>query len=490
MRNRISAILFAFILIACSKENKDFTINLNVSNYSKDYLTFVKDTIGYGLSYFADTIKIDNNGNFKIKTKHLHSNAVILLQDSTDVRITIPKAVNSKIDIELDILNPDSIKIFGNQAPFIKYLQDQQEYWKKIYYEKANRHKELASLNNQSPIYHAVQDTITELRMQYLYDYFKNINIANKKEFVDEEYNSLLYSNLYYRMSGQAAKIINSLAFYQRPNASQEGNILTYSDKVNFSNTNLLSISTYRDFVDDFIMNAVRVENPQGDFSSYEFYLHNGLIVIDKWFKTPKVSTIGKIIFINYLIETAKIFKSSLNIYEYQMAIENLRKNEFAKKYCNVLDQKLHQTNNSLVKFSPGVTAPDFELQDKHGKIYKLSDFENQILIVDVWASWCGKCISSFPEWNNLNEKYSAKKDFHFVSVCADDNLDKWQKTLQKYEPKGQQLYVGTKGFDSQFIKSFEIVAIPQCIIIDNEGKIISIVTSVSDIEKTLQKFD
>ena len=490
MRNRISVILFAFIVIACSKENKYLTINLNVSNYSKDYLTFVKDTIGYGLSYYTDTIRIDNNGNFKIKTKPLNSNALIILQDSIDVRLTIPKAVNSKIDIEIDMLKPDSIKIIGKQAPFIKYIQDQQKYWKKIYYEKANRHTELASQNNQSPIYHAVQDTITELRMRYLYDYFKNINIANKKEFIDEEYNSLLYSNLYYRMSGQAAKIINSLAFYQQTNASQEKNILTYSDKVNFSNTNLLSITTYRDFVNDFIMNAVRVENPEGDFSSYEFYLRNGLIVIDKWFEIPQINTIQKIIFINYLIETAKIFKGHLNIYEYQMAIENLRINDFAKNYCNVLDEKLHQINESLVKFSPGVKAPDFELKDKVGKIYKLSDFRNQILIIDVWASWCGKCISSFPTWNSLVENYSENKNIHFLTVNADDNPEKWQTSLEKYKPKGQQLYVGEKGFNSQFIKSFEIVAIPQCIFIDQEGKIISIVTSVTDIEKTIQEIE
>jgi len=287
-------------------------------------------------------------------------------------------------------------------------------------------------------------------------------------------------------MSGQAAKIINSLAFYPQPKAVKN-NILTYSDKVDFLDTSLLSIPTFKDFVNDFIMNAVRVEKPEGDFSSYEFYLRNGLNVIDKWFEDSQINTIQKIIFIDYLVETAKIFKGNLNIYEYQMEIENLRKNEFAKTYCNVLDQKLQEINKSLVKLSSGVIAPNFELQDKNGKIYKLSDFENQILIIDVWASWCGKCISSFPEWNGLIEKYSKNENIHFVTVCADDNPNKWQKTLQKYNPLGQQLYVGAKGFDSQFIKSFEIVAIPQCIIIDKESKIISIVTSITDIEKTLK---
>ena len=177
MKNRFLTILFAIIIIACSNENKDLTINLTIANYSKDYLTFVKDTIGYGLSYYADTIRIDNDGNFKIKTKPLNSKAFIILQDSTDVRLIIPKTLNYKIDIEVDMLKPDSIKVFGKQAPFIQYFQDQQKYWKKIYYEKADLHKELTSRNNQSSIYHAVQDTITELRMQFLNDYF-NLNYS------------------------------------------------------------------------------------------------------------------------------------------------------------------------------------------------------------------------------------------------------------------------------------------------------------------------
>src|SRR5690606_36921099 len=155
--------------------------------------------------------------------------------------------------------------------------------------------------------------------------------------------------------------------------------------------------------------------------------------------------------------------------------------------YCKVLDLKLEEINKNRIKLSKGAIAPNFELQDNLGNIYRLSDFENKILIIDVWASWCGKCISSFPEWNSLIEKYSKNDNMHFVTVCADNNASKWQETLRKYKPKGQQLYVGVKGFDSQFMKSFEIVAIPQYIVIDKESKIVAIETSITDIGKTLQ---
>ena len=486
MRYRITLILIAIISFSCSRKDENLTINLNVSNYSKDYLIFAKDTLGYELSVTTDTIWINTDGNFKITTKHLKSKSLILLEDSTNIRLTIPKTLNSNITFKVDMLRPDSVEVFGKQALFIRYFQDQQKYWEKIYYEMIDKHKAFAKGNKRSHVYHAVQDTITELRMQFLINYFNNSNIESKQEFIDDEYNSLLYSNLFYRMSGQDNGIINSLFFYHQ-SEENGNNVITYSDKVDFSNKDLLSISSFKRFVNEFIMSAVRVENPKGDFSSFEFYLHNGLIVIDTWFKEPHINTLYKIVFVDYLVETAKIFKGKLNVYEFQIVIENLRKHEFAEPYLDILDYKLHETNKLLVKLSPGVNAPDFELHDEYGEIYKLSDFENELLIIDVWASWCSNCVATFPKWNSLIDKYSINKNIHFVSVCADDNQNKWYKTIQKYKPKGKHLYVGTKGFDSKFIKSFEIVAIPQYIIIDKESKIISITTSIMDVEKALE---
>src|SRR5690606_5723743 len=156
----------------------------------------------------------------------------------------------------------------------------------------------------------------------FLFDYFKNIKIDDKEEFINEEYHSLQYSNLYYRMSGQESDIINSLDFYQKSKENTK-TILKYSDKIDFNNKELLSNSSYKDFLTEFIMNAVRVENPDGNHSSYEFYLHKGLKVIDKWFGDLQINTLHKIVFIDYLIETAKGFKENLNIYEYQMIIED-----------------------------------------------------------------------------------------------------------------------------------------------------------------------
>src|SRR5690606_27659663 len=102
MRNRFIIFFSTIIVFACSKESEDFTINLTISNYSKDYVIFVKDTIGLGLLSYADTIRIDSEGNFKIKNQYLKTNSHILIEDTSGISLKIPKILKSKINIELD----------------------------------------------------------------------------------------------------------------------------------------------------------------------------------------------------------------------------------------------------------------------------------------------------------------------------------------------------------------------------------------------------
>jgi len=488
MKNKIIILLFAILFVACTKEEKQLSINGIISNYSKDYALFRYDTTGFGLTNSVDTIKIDDNGIFEFKTDLLKVKASLVFEDTKRIRLTIPSTLNKPINIELDFSKPDSIKIRGEQAAFIQFYIDQQKYWMEIYQDMSNKHPELESGDNQSRKYHIIQDTITRLRIQYLYKYFEDLNLAGKEDKITDERNSLLYSNLYYRMSGQKNKIIEQLAFYQKSNLDST-NFLTYSNEVVFSDISLFVNDYYREFVNDFIMKAVRVENPQGDFSSFEFYLDKGLNVIDKWFQTSQTNVLQKLVFINHLISAAIIFKEFVIIKDFQVAIEALRKNEYASIYLQPIEDNLQKLHDSMSKALIGTKAPDFELKDINGKVHKLSDFGNKLVFIDVWASWCKPCISSLPKWNNLAEKYSENNDFQFLSVSIDDDINKWIKGVDKFKPKGINLFSGGKGFDSPFAKSFEINGIPTYFSIDKQGNIMAISSSVSEVQEIANEY-
>jgi thiol-disulfide isomerase/thioredoxin len=64
---------------------------------------------------------------------------------------------------------------------------------------------------------------------------------------------------------------------------------------------------------------------------------------------------------------------------------------------------------------APGsmVTLPPFvldaELKAMNGPPIKLSDYAGKVLVVNLWATWCGPCRMEIPELVKLHKEYRAK---------------------------------------------------------------------------------
>ena len=56
---------------------------------------------------------------------------------------------------------------------------------------------------------------------------------------------------------------------------------------------------------------------------------------------------------------------------------------------------------------------------------------EEQLTLVDFWATWCGPCRKLSPLIDELAEEYQGK--VKFVKIKADENLE----TAQKYSISG-----------------------------------------------------
>jgi thiol-disulfide isomerase/thioredoxin len=53
----------------------------------------------------------------------------------------------------------------------------------------------------------------------------------------------------------------------------------------------------------------------------------------------------------------------------------------------------------------------------------------DKLRLINVWATWCGPCVTEFPSFVNINSMYRSR-DFEFISISADDP-DKKEKVLQ-----------------------------------------------------------
>lgn len=112
-----------------------------------------------------------------------------------------------------------------------------------------------------------------------------------------------------------------------------------------------------------------------------------------------------------------------------------------------------------------GRPAPDFELQDTAGRIWKLSDLKGQVVFVNFWATWCPPCREEMPSMQALYEAMP-KDRFKMLAILSND------------DPALATAFAAKGGFNfpilidpgSQIGKAYGLTGVPETYIVDKQG--------------------
>ena len=117
-----------------------------------------------------------------------------------------------------------------------------------------------------------------------------------------------------------------------------------------------------------------------------------------------------------------------------------------------------------------GDQAIDFSYPDKDGEYIKLTSFKGNLVYVDVWATWCGPCISEIPSLKSLQQKYKDEK-IVFLSVSVDTDKDAWGKMVENDQLLGVHLWAN--GWN-KITNDYAIFGIPRFMLFDENSNVIS----------------
>lgn len=74
----------------------------------------------------------------------------------------------------------------------------------------------------------------------------------------------------------------------------------------------------------------------------------------------------------------------------------------------------------------------DFTLRTIGGKEVRLSDYAGQIVLVNIWAPWCGPCRAETPGFVSLYEKYH-QKGFEIIGVAVNTDKSEVRSFISNY---------------------------------------------------------
>lgn len=120
--------------------------------------------------------------------------------------------------------------------------------------------------------------------------------------------------------------------------------------------------------------------------------------------------------------------------------------------------------------------VPQFTLPNLEGEPISLSDFKDQVVIINFWASWCDPCVEEFPSLINLINKFDGK--IILLAVSGDHNMDDLKTFLKAFKVESPHIKVMWDK-DLKVAQSYGTQVLPESYILGRNNRLIRKIAGV-----------
>lgn len=104
---------------------------------------------------------------------------------------------------------------------------------------------------------------------------------------------------------------------------------------------------------------------------------------------------------------------------------------------------------------------------------FRLSDFQGKVLVINLWASWCGPCRREVPEYENVRRAFQGR-DVEFIGLTTEDPAEATQQVNKFVRQTNFGFLLGWADREMAMTLMNGKRSIPQTLVIDTNGSIIN----------------
>ncbi len=116
-----------------------------------------------------------------------------------------------------------------------------------------------------------------------------------------------------------------------------------------------------------------------------------------------------------------------------------------------------------------GSLMPEYSATTFEGKKFDLGGERGKVVLLNLWATWCGPCRYEIPELQKLHDA-NAGRGFEVIGVSLDDG---GADMVKQFAAEHKITYPVLLDPDGKLANIFQTSEVPTSVLIDRKGKII-----------------
>jgi thiol-disulfide isomerase/thioredoxin len=116
-----------------------------------------------------------------------------------------------------------------------------------------------------------------------------------------------------------------------------------------------------------------------------------------------------------------------------------------------------------------GSTMPEYSAMWLDGSKFELTSKRDKVILLNVWATWCGPCRFEIPELQALHTKY-APKGFEVIGVSVDES---GLEPVRQFVEENKMTYPIALDPEAKLATLLQTSVLPTSVLIDRRGRIV-----------------